>query len=261
MTGRDIIKTNIDFLAYTPQDESRWNFYIAGKARKASELIGEILDITEKVLDDCKGFFIPTEIEYILLAYSEDLPANDVFNTLGINIKPLKVFERKLESEKGISFQEFREDVQSIKPPTNVGGDIRRIEISGKTRFILEGKDAYIDCGSKGLYADPDYKEVLTPQQVMGSLPLENPFWITISHYSSKGEKRRVESSDPAYYQIVFCAWANIWFENTDIGLANRNMLRNVLRKVYDNFDVAFTLFLSDRFSEERLKDIVFGQD
>ena len=111
------------------------------------------------------------------------------------------------------------------------------------------------------MYADPDYEEVLSPQQVMDSLPLDDPFWITISHDSSKGENKRVESSDPAYYRIVFRTWANIWFENTDIGLINRDRLRTVLRKLYDNFDVVYLFVFSDRFSDEKLKNVVFGQD
>lgn len=260
MTGRDIIIPNIDFLAYTPQYESRWNFFIRGKTRKASGIIDEILDVTEKVLEAGKDFFIPTMIEYNLLTYSEDFPANDVFSSSDAYIKHLKYLKRKLESEEGLSFQEFTEDVRSIRPSKNVGGDIRRMEISGKTRFNLKGKDVYIDCSSKGLYVDPDYEEALSPQRVMDSLPLSNPFYITLFHYSSKEGGQYLKSSDPTYYHIVFWTWTNIWFEDTEIGLTNRNRLRNFLRKMYENFDVVFTSHIADRYSEERLNDIVFGE-
>lgn len=68
-----------------------------------------------------------------------------------------------------------------------------------------------------------------------------------------------MESADTAYYEIIFWTYTDIWFGNTEIGLANRDRLRNVLKKVYEKFDVVDTLFLSDWFSEKELKDVVFG--
>ncbi|ETA67554.1 hypothetical protein MettiDRAFT_0981 [Methanolobus tindarius DSM 2278] len=223
-------------------------------------IIDEILAITEKVLEAGKDFFIPTMIEYNLRTYSKDFPANDVFSSSEVHTKCLNFLERKLESEEGLSFQDFKEDVQSVKSLDLVGGEIRRIEISGKTRFNLKGKDMYIDCSSTGLYAYPNYEEVLSPQQVVDSLPSSNPFEITISHDGLKNKNQHVESSDPAFYKILFWTWTNIWFEGTEIGLTNRNRLRNFLRKMYENFDVVFTSHIADRYSEEQLNDIVFGE-
>ncbi|ETA67551.1 hypothetical protein MettiDRAFT_0978 [Methanolobus tindarius DSM 2278] len=227
---------------------------------KISEFVDEMLDVVGKVLDGGKGFFIPTTVEYSLLTYSEDFPVNTAFSSSEASVNHLEYLERKIESEEGIFFQDLKEDVQNFKTSDIVGADIRRIEISGKTRFNLKEKDMYIDCSSKGLYADPDYKEVLSPQQVRDSLPLSNSFYISIFHDGLKSENQHVEISDPAYYKVVFWTWTNMWFEDTEIGLTNRNRLRNFLRKMYENFDVVFTSHIADRYSEEQLNDIVFGE-
>lgn len=259
------MEKNIDFVAFRPQEDTSWTFYIKGKAKTISEVYHEILGITEKVLEFNEGFFVPTKIEYNVLTYSEDLPANRLFafadRLCGFKIKPLDRIHRDLESDMGISYHELEMDVQSIETPKDVVREIRRIEIDGKTKFVLKGRDGYIDMGSKGLYASDNYKKVISLQEVLDSQTGMNPLTIDIYHDSLKGHNEYVNLADPAYYQIVFRANTDMWFENTEIGLANRNRLRNVLRKVYDNFDVVFTLFLSDRFSEERLKDVVFGQD
>jgi hypothetical protein len=253
---------NIDFVAYVPQYESSWTFTIRGNAIKLSEILNEILDITEKVLDVSKGFFIPTKIEYSLFTYSEDFPANIIFSLSSSNIKRSEFFERKVESETGISYKKFSNDVWSIEIPINTVRYIRRIDMhEGKTRFVLEGKDEFIDRHSKGLYAPPDYKEDSSLQQVLESQAGMDPLMMDISHSSLKGPNLHVESSNPAYYKIVFRTWTDIWFENTEIGRANRNRLRNTLKRVYNSFDVIDTLFISGGFSEEDLKEVVFGLD
>lgn len=254
------MEKNVDSVVYNPQDESSWTFYIKGKARTISEAYHEIIGMTEKVLGFSEGFFVPTKIEYNVLTYSEDLPANRIFSfadrLCGFEIKPLDRIHRDLESNKEISYHEFEMDIQSIGTSEDVVREIRRIELDGKTKFVLKGGDEYVDCNSKGLYVAWTYDDEVSDER-----PGLNPLNITISHESLKGHSEHVNLTDPAYYRIVFRTYTNMWFENTEIGFANRNRLRNVLRKVYDNFDVAFTLFLSDRFSEERLKDVVFGQD
>lgn len=232
-----------------PQRESSWGFHIAGKAKKTSEILDEILEITRKVFDINKGFLIPTKIENGLLTFSEEASPSGVFE-----LKPLNKIPWEIQSNEGISYHKFLADIHSIGAPKDEIKYIRRIEIDeGKTKLVLNGKDEYIDRNSKGLYATWRYDEILDQQ------PMFDPIRVYISHSSSKGENQHVESTDPAYYEIIFWTYTDIWFEKTEIGLANRNRLRDVLKKVYDSFNVVDTLFLSDWFSEKELKDVVFG--
>lgn len=244
------MEKNIDFVAYRPQDTSSWGFLIVGKAKKISEISDEILGITKKVFDITKGFFIPTKIKYDMLFFSDDLSASEVFEL----IKPSSIIQREIVSDTGISHHKFLEEVRSNETFKDKIKYIRRIEIDeGKTKFVLKGKDEYIDRNSKELYAGWRFDEISDRQ------PTSDPIRIDISHSSLKGENQHVESADPAYYDIVFWTDTDIWFEKTEIGLANRNRLRGALKKVYENFDVVHTLFLSDGFSEKALKDVIFG--
>lgn len=244
------MQKNIDFVAYMPQRESSWTFHIAGKVKKTSEILDEILEITRKVFDISKGFFIPTKIKYDLLFFSDDLSASEVFEL----IKPSSIIQREMISDKGISYHKFMEEVRSNETFKDKIKYLRRIDIHNvKTKFVLKGKDEYIDRNSKGLYATWGYDEILNEP------PTSDPIRIDISHSSSKGGNQHVENADPAYYEIVFWTDTDIWFEKTEIGLANRKRLGNVLKKVYESFDVVDTLFLSDWFSEKELKEVVFG--
>ena len=232
-----------------PQRESSWTFYIAGKAQKISETFDEILGLTKETFNILNEFTIPTRIEYILLFFSEDASANSVFELNLLNTTP-----REIKLDKGISCHGFLADIHNIATTKGELKYIRQIRINeGKTKFVLQGKDEYIDRNSKGLYAGWRFDDISDLQ------PISDPIRIDISHTSLKGENQHVESEDPAYYKIVFWTYTDIWFENTEIGLANRNRLRNVLKKVYDNFDIVDTLFLSDWFSEKELKEVVFG--
>lgn len=249
MNGCNDMQKNIDFVAYMPQKESSWGFHIVGKAKKTSEILDEILEITRKVFDINKGFLIPTKIEDGLLTFSEDCSASGVFGH-----DPLEKIPMGIKSNKGISYHEFLSNIQNIETPKDGIKYIRRIEIDeGKTKFVLKENDEYIDRNSKGLYVGWRFDKISDRK------PTSDPIRIDIFHSSSKGENQHVESTDPAYYQIIFWTETDIWFENTKIGLANRNRLRDVLKEVYDSFNVVDTLFMSDWFSEDKLKDIVFG--
>jgi hypothetical protein len=259
LPGLDNMRENIDFVAFAPQSDTSWSFYIAGKARKISEVTEEILDITKKVLDTNKGFFLPTKIEYVLTTESEDFPAYRLFSfaerLCGTKIEPLNRFPREVKSDDGISYDQLKKDVQSIENPKNVIRYIRKITMDGKTRFVLEGRDEYINGKSKGLYAIIRDDKVLDKQ--VGTSPLR----MSIEQTTSTYERKDLEITDPAYYQIRFRTYTDIWFENTPIGLANRGTLRKVLRGIYDGFDVIGLLFMSDHFSERELKEVVFRED
>ncbi len=246
------MRKNIDFVAYVPRSGSSWTFYLVGKAEKVSEVTDEILDIIKKVLDINNGFFIPTKIEYSLITESEDFTANSLFGT---RIEPLDRFPREIKSDNGISSYQFKMDVQSIETPKDVVRYIHRIKMDGKTRFVLDGRDEYIDGKSKGLYAIICDGKVLDEQLSIG------PLMIDVQQSSLKDESKSVEIANHAYYKIIFRTYTDMWFEDTQIGLANRSRLRRVLKGVYDSFDVTGTLFMSDHFSEKTLKEVVFGEE
>jgi hypothetical protein len=247
------MQKNFNFIAYTPRKESSWTFYIAGKAKTISEITGEILDITKKILSINEGFFYPTKLEYSLITQSENTPVGNFFKT---RINPLARFPREIKSDNGISFQELKNDIQSIETPKDVIRLIRRITIDGKTRFVLDGRDEYIDHNSKGLYVHFSHREIFPDDQIS-----IDPLRIVIYHTSLKDESTSVKIDDPAYYEITFWTYTDMWFEKSSIGLANRNRLRKVLKGVYDSFDVSGTLFMSDGISEKELKEVIFGQD
>ena len=226
-----------------------------------SDVAYEISEITGKIINICDGFFTPTKIEYSLLTKQDNVPANNCFSMLGFDLSPLDRILREINFDNGVSYHDFKEDMWSIETQKNLVRYIRRIEIDGKTKFKLKGGDEYIDMNSKGLYAPDKYEQFLTPQEVFDSKTGLNPLTIDLSHDSMKSENEHVKSSDSAYYRIVFWSNTDMWFQKTEIGLVNRNRLREVLKSMHNNFDVVFTAHLSDKYSEERLNDIVFGKD
>lgn len=242
---------NVDFLKYTPRQESTIYFYVAGKAKKISEISEEILDVTKKVIDINNGFFIPTRVECIFLDFPEDYSASDVFDHMR-----MKVSQIEIKSDKGVTFNEIKEHVHNIVYPKDVIRYLRRIKLYGKSKFILKNKDEYIDENSKELF-----KFLNRDDTVSRLSPGVDPINIYIEQSFVKGESKPVESSEPAYYDISFWSETDVWFENTEIGLANRNRLRQVVKKLYDNFDVVDSFFLSEWYSVDDLKQIVFGID
>lgn len=252
------MQKNIDYVVYKPERESSWNFYTRGKAAMLSEAFNETLEITSKILEITSGFFIPTDIRYYISIEQGEMAANHVFR-----VKPIDRFDREIKSDQGISLQELKSDVQSIETPEGSVKMFRRITLNGRTRFILKGKDEYIDDRSRGLYAyhDNGNEETLSHQQLIDSPHLDYPLSISIQRSPSKGGDKRAEETDPAYYQLHFLTSTDIWFEKTEIGLANRNRLQNVFKQIYTNFYVVDTSFISDWFSSTDLEKVVYGND
>lgn len=155
------------------------------------------------------------------------------------SIEPLKVISREIESHNGFSYTDFVGDVQSVKIPESSIRYIWQIEMSGKVKFVLKGKEAYVDEDSpKDLYAQYENNE----RQI--DLLTSNPMQTVIEHSNLKSQSQNVDASDAAFYEIIFRSETNIWYEDTEIGLANRKRLQNLFRNIHDNFEVVSTTFL-----------------
>ena len=72
--SRDIMQKNLDYVNYNPDMDTAIGFTIAGKAKTASEEYIEILEISKKVFDIIKNFYLPTYIGYRLYTYANEVP-------------------------------------------------------------------------------------------------------------------------------------------------------------------------------------------
>ena len=247
------MQKNVDFVAYAPQAESSWGFYIPGKAKKASEVCDEILRVTARLLEISEGFFLPTGLEYSLYSLPDDLLANDTFSSAGFDVRKLDSTQKCVGPTGGFSYARLAEDARCSSSAAGSSKYIRRIEIEGKTRFTLKDRDLYVDKNSLEVYLSGSNPEK------SASLPNFNPVWIDLIHSSSKSQTQEVERADPAYYQLIVWTYTDMWFDNTAIGRCNCYRLRHFLNGIVETFHVTDYLFMSDRYSEEALKDLVFG--
>lgn len=169
--------------------------------------------------------------------------------------------EKTVKDDCGVSFEEFRGELLCMPAPDGAVKMFRRITLSGKTRFVLKEADVFIDENFRGLYTASGSADYLTPQEVFDSPHPDNPLQIAIQRSQSKSHDQRVEDDDPAYYQVLFFTYTDMWFERTAIGSANRNRLRDVFGKLFKEFEVVATSFTADGIPEEYLENVVFGQD
>ena len=195
-----------------------------------------------KVFDILHEFYTPTKIEYSLLTFSKDVASGETFD-----FRPSGGTSRTIQSTEGISFQKLMEDIENINLPQDGIKNIRIIDIvSGKTNVFLNGKDSYIDRNSRDLYKCWDY------DKIYNGCPTSDLFSINIHHTTPR-------KSVDTIYEIIFWTHTDIWFEDTEIGLINRNRLRDIFKMLYDTFDVVDTFFDSSMFDDTKMKNIVFG--
>ena len=252
------MQKNIDYVNYDLKVDTSIGFNIIGKAMNASEEFDELLVITKKMFEIIRGFYMPTEIRYSLDVYSEDVSVYSLVNIKQgkSNVKPLEEIIRVVQTDNGISWENLIKDIQK----NDAGIKVKTIGVfgfnKGKTRFILKDKDVYIDRNSNDLYG-------IWKNGVFLDIPNKSDpinMSITQSTFKCRGSKR-VESSDPAHYEIAFDdIYTDMWFLDmwsSEIGIANQNMFKKVLKEIYDSFNVDYTFFYSDIYSGDWLKDII----
>lgn len=247
------MRKNLDFIAYTPQWSSAWRFFIRGTTWNLSQVYDEIIYLTKKFFTISDEFFIPTKLYYPLSTKPYDCQIYQYFLLSKLNFESIDFFEKEIKSESGISFNDFHNDILTIKTQEQYIRYINRVDLWGKTCFSLGSNEVYINNNSpKELYAYWDYDEVDL------DVSTTDPITISLIHSSWKGNNE-VEIIDPAYYEIVIRSNTDIWFESSETGLINRNILRNFIKKLYQNFDIVDTSFFGDRYDEDELKEVVFG--
>jgi hypothetical protein len=224
------MEENVDYVLYTPSLDSNWSFHISGKAKKISDEYIEILDIVKKIFIINEDFFIPTKIRYTVAVFNNDGPVNSTI-IHPRTIKPSAVFARDIKSENGFSFNDFYNDVFSIQVPENSVKYIWMIEMEGKVKFFFKGHDLFIDENSPTyLYRHP---------RLDG--PCGNPMTIRVKHSGLKVGNRYIDITDHAFYNIVYWAETDIWYENTEYGIKNKERLLNVFNKIKENYKVIDT--------------------
>jgi hypothetical protein len=226
------MEKNQDFVANIPWKSSTWRFNVRGKAKYISETQEQVLEIIKKLFETNENFFIPTRIRYALLIYSQDGPVNTIVEYPSI-AGPADKIPRYLESDAGLSYQDFKNDILKIDSPKNAIRSIGYVELSGKVKIYLNGKDVFIDCHSPA-----DLYSVWDGEKAIFYEPLTNPLSIEIMQSSSKGENKSVTVDDPAYYDISYDTHTDIWFEDNEIGRANCKRLRQIFDKIQKNFEV-----------------------
>lgn len=238
MFGVDDLRENIDYVAYTPRNESSWTFVIKGNCRKLSQITDELLMIIGKLYEYNSNFFIPTKIDFSIQTFTIDGPVNRYFSDKSGSLGRLGAVRKEIQSEGGISFTTFSNDINCIETQKNVIKYFGRVQITqGKTKFVLKNNEIYIDNNSKELY----FMEDFSTHRIIR--PSVDPISIDVTHSMLKGPCTKVDVDDPAYYKIVFWTLTDIWFEDNSIGMINRERLKAVFQKIFDNFEVVDTLF------------------
>lgn len=227
---------NVDVLACNRRREGSWTFTILGSSKMVSEAFGEMIEVTGKLLDITERFFIPTKIDYGAATYSHDFPANDMHKN---NQNRLCTFNRDIIDNNGVSADRFKGDMVYVKCDENNIRGMVRISIKGKTNIILKGGEVYIDeYSSVDICAFFDIDD--NPED---TVPECHPLRLDVMQHFGGVEGLAREYWDRACYDITFWTETDIWYEESEIGRANRERLKGVFDKIREGFKVVGTFY------------------
>jgi hypothetical protein len=228
---------NRDHLAILPNLETYWSLSVPSDVVTCSVATKEMINICSHIFQSFDGFVQPFGISYKILLYPEGQKVPYENQT-----EFIETIERELHSDEVLDIDDF---ITSTQITTNEARWIPRVYFNhNRVKIQLKDGEKYIgrteSCvvyrHGDSLENDPTYD------------PLELEIWFAPNHEKSL-------DSDFVFY-IKIKAHSDIWFEDSDIGKANRRNLSSFLARITSELPVGTIRRESNWYSESEMEDI-----
>lgn len=221
---------NEDVLAYAPGFDCDWVFVTPLSGSSLDEQHLEFLRIVESVLNAGRGFIRPVGVTYAVTWY-DDPSIKSIFDA-----DPIDVTRKTIETDSVLSIGEITEHIDALEPQAE-SQVISVIEIDQtEVKITLRDGDHYISRETPARYKRWHLG------QILDKAPTWNPIEITIQQGSAEDE------TCPAVCEIIIRTKTDIWFENTDLGIENRQRLGRFLRTIKRQLPIVDGWFDSNKY-------------
>lgn len=237
MNGR-----NRDHVAIYPSTEALyWAFVCPSSAQTCAEQAVEMKTRCEALFESFGEFVVPTELSYHVHSFPEgyELPASTE------DRERVEVQERQLQSEDGIAVEEF------LDSAAVAGQYARWIPIVEFDRLKVKVR---LEQGE--VYADREHHCVgYDGGESLDETPIWDPLTVRIALHPNTSHSE----IDAEYLtSLTVTPRSDLWFEDTDIGEANRMLLSDFLERVDQQLPVETVQRVSDWRPNLKGPDTVF---
>lgn len=195
--------------------DSVWWILIPSNATCCSESMTETLDLCEELFNAFGSFVVPTTIEYWILCYERETDTPFVSE----QYEYIEKIEQTLQSGEGLSFADF-----SASIPTKTH-ELRHL--SG-IKFTQANVQIFLEDGiySLGRFGNTEIQRFPA---------LADPLLIWMDVLPARYDSGRYPHG---HYRISIAPQTDIWFEDSERGRQNREMLESFFERLVDNMDV-----------------------
>jgi hypothetical protein len=225
MKNRDFIEIDTDVGAF-------WCFTIPSNATNCTEATEETIEHCRELFRCFDGFIIPTRIECTLLYYD-----GEETDPRRISREEFTDRERpSVQSEDGISFDQFSDIIpgESTDPMCIATVDFKHNNIA------VHLKDEVSFIGQAGQ----------SHSQLRPSDPYLDPLRITLRYFPNREQP---DINTKGFHQIMIKANSDIWFEQSEIGENNRELITDFFNSIVDALPVEMVEYDRDHGARKKL--------
>lgn len=225
---------NRDHVAIDPDNSHYWGFVLPSDAETSAEHVEEMTAVARNVLEATEGFLRPSRLlakfrTYDDLSYPFD-PEEDI---------PIGTDHTYVDPEGPVSADDVDPAAIPAEFPYNLLKVISkdnevRVELADGTRYVDRTEDCVPYRSGEAQDWDPN----------------DDPVSVSVSH-SENFDFDGVDTDHVYYVKVVVPG--TIWFEDSELGDANREHLAGFLQRLDDRLDAGTVRRQSDRFDEETL--------
>lgn len=208
-----------------------WWFEIRSDVDSCAGAMEETKHLCEKLFDAFEDFITPITVDYYILCYEE--ATRNPYRSDSDDYS--EQIDRTISNGNGLDFSDF---VNSI--PNNLTGDCR---ISG-IKFTQANVQVVLQ---DGVYSLGEHKHSSNRE----FQPHTDPLRINLLHLPNKDISGQYPNG---HYRISISARTNIWFEESDIGQKNRDILGSFFDRLVNGLPVTRILYEVPGQSRQEVK-------
>lgn len=236
-------RKNIDYVAIDHQLECSWRFILAGKAKQASDVTQDVLEITKGVYQTGRGWLSPYEVRYGITVIAEDVPIKEFIE--GTVEKSLSRHE--VMSEPKLSHTELETAIETTRSKLDAFPILTSVDFRGiSSKLHLAAGDKYVTRDSN-----------LAKTWAHGTVLDEGPYWDPLTLNMKVAPPWRTPRDSQCAYELTVVSNTDIWFADNEYGRLNRKRLAMLLGEFYERFDVRELELDSNRFEEADLRSFI----
>lgn len=233
MTDKQVV--NIDYVAWNTKDAVNWTYAIRTESTSAAALYDETKEKLETLFSFFGSFIVPTEVEYWI-------------GTVPNGSSPEEAVDRNnttkcvLQSD-GVTFDDVVRDIESTSISSDHVPYLSKFDVKdAKTKLFLRDGDVYVD------NTTPEYYKMWSRGEVVSENPPHHPaVEISFEHTNRALVDSHYSQIDgETAFGLRTGSYCFIWFEDTPVGLVNRNRLGQFLKEICHSFDCTDARFTSE---------------